>query len=108
MRVLVTGGAGFIGSHLCDSLLALDHEVIAFDDFSTGSLENLKSALSHPNFKLIEANILDKEAIEEAVKNSEFVVHLAAAVGVEKILKDPLGSLRTNIHGSENVMFCAA
>lgn len=108
MRVLVTGGAGFIGSHLCDALLALDHEVIAFDDFSTGSLENLKSALSHPNFKLIEANILDKEAIEEAVKNSEFVVHLAAAVGVEKILKDPLGSLRTNIHGSENVMFCAA
>jgi len=108
MKFLVTGGAGFIGSHLCDALLNIGHDVIAFDDLSTGSMENLKSASRHPRFKFREGSILSQEVVEDSIRNSDYVIHLAAAVGVEKILKDPLGSLRTNIHGSENVMLCAS
>lgn len=102
MRILITGGAGFIGSHLADALVERGHTVIVFDDFSTGGRKNLAK---HKNEVIsIEGNILDKKHLAESLKGVEYCFHFAAAVGVEKILKDPIGSLKTNIHGSENVL----
>lgn len=102
MRILITGGAGFIGSHLSDALVERGHEVTVFDDFSTGERKNLvkhkKEIIS------IEGNILDRERLAESLRGIDYCFHFAAAVGVEKILKDPIGSLKTNIHGSENVL----
>ena len=102
MKILITGGAGFIGSHLSDALVERGHEVTVFDDFSTGERKNLvkhkKEIIS------IEGNILDRKRLAESLRGIDYCFHFAAAVGVEKILKDPIGSLKTNIHGSENVL----
>jgi UDP-glucose 4-epimerase len=107
MRFLVTGAAGFIGSHLCDALLSKGDSIVGLDDLSTGNKENLSSALKHENFKLVEGNILQKDLVSRLVEESDYVLHFAAAVGVQKILNDTLGSLRTNIEGSENVLLSA-
>jgi UDP-glucose 4-epimerase len=107
MRFLVTGAAGFIGSHLCDALLSKGDSVIGLDDLSTGNKKNLSSALKHENFKFVEGNILQKELVFKLVRESDHVLHFAAAVGVQKILDDTLGSLKTNIEGSENVLLSA-
>ena len=107
MRVLVTGGAGFIGSHLVDALLAQGHTVVAFDDLSTGSLDNLKGAATHPAFTFIEGSILDSKLVSEVVSRVDEVYHLAAAVGVKFVLDNPLRSLLTNIRGTEEVLEAA-
>lgn len=107
MRVLVTGGAGFIGSHLVDALLAQGHEVWALDDLSTGSLDNLKDASANPSFHFVEGSILDSKIVNAQVAQVDEVYHLAAAVGVKFVLDNPLRSLLTNIRGSEEVLEAA-
>src|SRR6266511_1868796 len=104
---LVTGGAGFIGSHLTDALLARGDRVIALDALSTGRLENIESAAAHPNFRFVQGSVLDEMMVDELVHESDLVVHLAAAVGVKLIVERPLHSFTTNIRGSEIVIEAA-
>jgi len=104
MRILITGGAGFIGSHLCDRLLADGHLVTVLDDFSTGKSHNLKQHEKNHNLDLISGSILDLVILEKVIAKSDFVFHLAAAVGVFNIVNNPLGSLLTNLRGTENVL----
>jgi len=108
MKYLITGGAGFIGSHLTESLLADGHSVIIMDNFSTGSPENLEKVKSHPNLTVMEEDILSSTKLEKAVMDSDCVIHLAAAVGVELVVHDPVRTLVTNVHGSERVLTFAA
>lgn len=108
MKVLVTGGAGFIGSHLCEALLAQGETVLSLDDLSTGNLSNLKAIKPNPKFTSVTGSILDQALIEKLVSSVDGIFHFAAAVGVQKILKDPRGSLITNIQGTENVLTAAA
>ena len=108
MKYLITGGAGFIGSHLAESLLADGHAVTVIDDFSTGSPENLAAVKDHPQLTVIEEDILSGSRLEKAVADSDCVVHLAAAVGVELVVHDPVRTLVTNVHGSERVLTFAA
>ena len=108
MKVLVTGGAGFIGSHLCEALLAQGETVISLDDLSTGSLSNLDSIKQNPKFTSVKGSILDESLVDKLVNSVDGIFHFAAAVGVQKILKDPRGSLLTNIQGTENVLTAAA
>ena len=107
MRVLVTGGAGFIGSHLCERLVKDGHSVTVIDNFSTGQASNLILLEGQPNFKLIEGSILDTEILKPLIDNADYVFHLAAAVGVFNIVNNPLASLLTNIRGTENVLEAA-
>src|SRR6185295_6335111 len=108
MRVLVTGGAGFIGSHLSEALLNRGHEVWALDDLSTGRLENLRSFERHPRFRFLEGNVTDSALIHGLVAQSDRVFHLAAAVGVKYVLENLLRSLITNIRGTEVVLEACA
>ena len=103
LKYLVTGGAGFVGSHLVDSLLDRGDSVIVLDDYSTGRKENVSHHLGNPRFTLIEDSILDYKIVEELTQSSDRVLHLAAAVGVFNIVQHPLESLTTNIKGSEKV-----
>lgn len=104
MRALITGGAGFIGSHLADALIKGNVEVIVLDNLSTGRVENVSHLEGKPNFKLVIGSILDAELVDELVSDCDVIYHLAAVVGVELIVKDPLNSLTTNIKGSEVVL----
>jgi UDP-glucose 4-epimerase len=104
---LITGGAGFIGSHLTDAFLARGDHVIALDNLSTGRLSNLDAAGGHPNFRFVQASVLDEMAVDELAHQCDVIVHLAAAVGVKLIVEQPLRSLTTNIRGSENVIEAA-
>ncbi len=105
--VLITGGAGFIGSHLTDHLLALGHGVLALDSLATGRLQNLDAAARNPRFRFVHGSVLDELMVDELVHECDMVVHLAAAVGVKLIVEQPLRSLTTNIRGSEIVMEAA-
>jgi UDP-glucose 4-epimerase len=107
MRILVTGGAGFIGSHLCERLIAEKHSVVAIDNFSTGKASNLSRLGGLPNFQFIEGSILDTEILSSSIRSVDYVFHLAAAVGVFNIVQNPLASLLTNIRGTENVLEAA-
>ncbi|MBI3318383.1 MAG: GDP-mannose 4,6-dehydratase [Candidatus Omnitrophica bacterium] len=102
-QVLVTGGGGFIGSHLTDALLKRGNGVTVLDDFSTGRLENVAHHDGHPRFDLVTGTILNEALVDKLVERVDTVYHLAAAVGVELIVKKPLQSLVTNIRGSEIV-----
>jgi len=104
MRCFVTGAAGFIGSHLVEQLLAAGHEVTGLDDFSTGREQNLAAAAGQSQFRLVRGTILDQAAVDELTAGSDLVFHLAAAVGAFVIRDKTLESLRTNIHGTENVV----
>ncbi|MDY1004095.1 NAD-dependent epimerase/dehydratase family protein [Curtobacterium sp. CFBP9011] len=104
MKSIVTGGAGFIGSHLVERLLADGDDVVVLDDFSTGRADNLAAVAGHERLRVVEGSILDRELVAELVAGSDRVFHLAAAVGVKLIVDHPLQGLRTNIHGSENVL----
>jgi UDP-glucose 4-epimerase len=106
MRVLVTGGAGFIGSHLTDALIARGDQVVALDNFSTGSTANIKHITK--NFEIIDGDIRNKDLINESIKDVDLVFHMAAALGVNTILESPLESISTNIAGSEVVLNAAA
>jgi len=104
---LITGGAGFIGSHLAEALLGRGDHVVALDNLSTGRLANLDAAGTHPNFRFIQGSILDSMVVDEAVHECDAVVHLAAAVGVKLIVEQALRSFTTNIQGSETVLEAA-
>jgi UDP-glucose 4-epimerase len=108
MRILVTGGAGFIGSHLCERLLNEGHVVTALDDFSTGRSQNLALIEGKKGFTLTEGSILDTQLLISLISDSDYIFHLAAAVGVFNIVNNPLASLLTNIRGTENVLEAAA
>jgi UDP-glucose 4-epimerase len=101
---LVTGGAGFIGSHLVEALLERGERVVAFDNLSTGRLRNLDHLGSHPNLTFVQGSVLDELAVDRLMHQCEAVVHLAAAVGVRLIVDEPLHSFTTNIRGSEIVI----
>lgn len=103
-RYLITGGAGFIGSHLVDFLLAQKNFVTVIDDLSTGKMNNVSQHLNNSKFHFIQGTILNRNLIETEVQKVDRVFHLAAAVGVDLILKDTLGSLKTNIMGSDVVL----
>jgi UDP-glucose 4-epimerase len=106
MRVLVTGGAGFIGSHLADALIARGDQVVALDNFSTGSTANIKHITK--NFEIIDGDIRNTDLIDDTIKDVDLVFHMAAALGVNTILESPLESISTNIAGSEVVLNAAA
>ncbi len=107
-RVLVTGGAGFVGSHLAERLLSAGDRVTVLDDLSTGSTENVAQLVADPHFTLVVGDVTDRVTVEPLVADSDLVVHLAAAVGVKLILADPLGSIETNVAGTRNVLEAAA
>ena len=108
MRALVTGGAGFIGGHLSEVLLEGRHEVVAIDDLSTGDSENVAHLLGSPDYEFVQGSILDEALMDGLTARVDTVFHLAAAVGVRLILDRPLDGLRTNVHGTELVLDCAA
>jgi len=107
-KALVTGGAGFIGSHLSEELLKQGYEVYALDDFSTGSINNIKGLLDDNKFHFTEGSVLDKATLSKLIDDVDVIFHLAAAVGVKYILENPLKSLRINIHGTDNVLELAS
>ncbi len=104
MKILITGGAGFIGSHLAERLLVDGHEVHVIDNLSTGRLENVETFKDKPKFHLTVGSILNRELMEKLVAGCDQVYHLAAAVGVKYIIENPLLSLKTNIVGTDNVL----
>ena len=106
MRVLITGGAGFIGSHLADALIARGDQVVALDNFSTGSTANIEHITK--NLEIIDGDIRNADLINETTKDVDLVLHMAAALGVNTILESPLESISTNITGSEVVLNAAA
>ncbi|MDQ4133748.1 MAG: GDP-mannose 4,6-dehydratase [Actinomycetota bacterium] len=106
-RYLVTGAAGFIGSHLTEALLARGDHVVGLDCLATGRLANLDGVGSHPNFRFVQGSVLDELVVDELVHECDVVIHLAAAVGVKLITNQPLRSFTTNIRGSEIVMQAA-
>ena len=105
MRVFITGGAGFIGSHLCDTLISRGDEVSILDNLSTGSRENV--AHLKGKIEVTQGDIRDKELVESLVADSELVLHMAAALGVDNILENPIESISTNFYGSEVVLGAA-
>jgi UDP-glucose 4-epimerase len=104
MRALITGGAGFIGSHLTEALLKAGDQVTALDNLSTGKYENVSHLEGDPNFQLVIGTILNEALVDKLAERCDCIFHLAAAVGVELIVKNPLESLTTNIKGSEIVL----
>ncbi|MBI3456104.1 MAG: GDP-mannose 4,6-dehydratase [Candidatus Rokubacteria bacterium] len=108
MKALITGGAGFIGSHLAEALLAAGHEVAVLDDLSTGRLENLQAVQGHARFTLAVGSVKDEALVQKLVADADLVYHLAAAVGVRLILERPVETIATNIVGTEVVLRAAA
>lgn len=107
MRVLITGGAGFIGSHLAEALLARGDEVLVLDDLSTGSMENIRAFKSFPRFNYCIDSMMNRVLLAELVDESDLVVHLAAAVGVRLIVESPVRTIETNVKGTELVLQAA-
>ena len=108
MRYLITGGAGFIGSHLSEALIARGEEVFVLDDLSTGSVENIRHLKNHKRFHYIFDSIMNKHLLAELVDECDVVFHLAAAVGVRLIVESPVRTIETNVHGTQNVLDAAS
>jgi UDP-glucose 4-epimerase len=104
VKILITGGAGFIGSHLTDRLVKDGHHVIVLDNLATGRKENISAHLGGDQVEFIEGSILDSTLLDKLIRECDYVFHLAAAVGVFNIVNHPLDSLKTNIRGTENVL----
>jgi UDP-glucose 4-epimerase len=104
LRVLITGGAGFIGSHLADAYIGRGDEVYALDDLSTGSVANIRHLREHPRFHLTVDSVHRRPIVAELVDQSDVVFHLAAAVGVKLIVESPVRTIETNVHGTEVVL----
>src|SRR5512136_2944462 len=107
-HILVTGGAGFIGSHLVERLLADGRTVVVVDDLSTGSLANLRAIRAHPRLRVFESRISACSDLAQLVAEAELVYHLAAAVGVELVVRSPIHVLETNLHETEVLLEAAA
>lgn len=108
MRYLITGGAGFIGSHLAEALLARGDDVFIIDDLSTGSVENIRHLKSHPRLQYFFDTITNRQLLAELVDESDVVFHLAAAVGVRLIVESPVRTLETNVYGTQLVLDAAS
>ncbi len=104
MHVLITGGAGFVGSHLSDALLAAGHRVHVIDDLSTGSINNIAHLKDHPGFTYTIDTVDNEAMLAEHVDRADVIFHLAAAVGVKKIVEEPVATIETNVHGTEVVL----
>src|SRR5487761_187102 len=104
MRALITGGAGFIGSHLAERLLSLGHEVAIIDDLSTGTIHNISAIKEHERFEYHINSIFDRPLLAELVDAADVIFHLAAAVGVRRIVDFPVRTIETNVKGSELVL----
>ena len=107
MKALITGGAGFIGSHLAERLLENGYRVVALDNLSTGSLNNLAGVLDHPSFRFVMDDVRNEATAHLLVEQADVVYHLAAAVGVQLIVDEPVHTIETNIHGTEVVLSVA-
>src|SRR3954452_8091241 len=107
MNFLITGGAGFIGSHLADELLGRGHKVHALDDLSTGAMENIRHLREEPGFKYTIESAHNRAVVAELVDDADVVIHLAAAVGVELIVESPVRTIETNVHCTEVVLEAA-
>lgn len=108
MNVVITGGAGFIGSHLAEALLARGDSVVALDDLSTGRLTNINSLLQHPGFRFVLETVSNELVLDRLVADADIVYHLAAAVGVDLIVANPVKTIETNILGTEVILKVAA
>jgi UDP-glucose 4-epimerase len=106
-NILITGGAGFIGSHLCELLVHQGHQVIAIDDLSTGRLENIQHLRPLPSFQFVRETITNSQVLDRLASQADIIVHLAAAVGVKLIVEDPVRTIQTNIMGTEAVLTTA-
>jgi UDP-glucose 4-epimerase len=104
VRALITGGAGFIGSHLAEALLAAGHQVFVIDNLSTGSIQNIEPLKAHAGFKYVVGDITNEPLLAELVDDCDVVFHLAAAVGVKLIVEEPVRTIETNVHGTEVVL----
>jgi UDP-glucose 4-epimerase len=104
LRALITGGAGFIGSHLSDALLAGGHQVLLLDNLSTGSIENIAHLKGRPGFEYFIDSVDNEPLLAELIDRSDVVFHLAAAVGVKLIVEQPVHTIETNVHGTEVVL----
>jgi UDP-glucose 4-epimerase len=107
-RVLITGGAGFIGSHLAEALVTQGKEVYVIDDLSTGSADNLAALRDNPRFHFTQASVRDGRELDQLVRQADFIYHLAAAVGVELVVKHPVYTIEDNVRGTEDVLAAAA
>src|SRR5512143_3945717 len=106
-KILVTGGAGFIGSHLCELLLQQGHHIVAIDNLSTGRLDNLQHLLGNPEFQFVRETITNSQVLDRLTSEADTVIHLAAVVGVKLIVEDPVNTIATNIMGTESVLTTA-
>jgi UDP-glucose 4-epimerase len=104
MRALITGGAGFIGSHLADALLAQGHEVLILDNLSTGSIDNIAHLKNRPGFEYFIDSVDNEPLLAELIDRGDVVFHFAAAVGVKLIVEQPVHTIETNVHGTEVVL----
>lgn len=104
VKALITGGAGFIGSHLADRLLAMGHQVVVLDDLSTGSRDNIQHLSQNPDFEFVQDSVRNATVMRELIEACDIVYHLAAAVGVRLIVDQPVHTIETNIHGCEVVL----
>jgi len=107
-HILVTGGAGFIGSHLVERLLVDGKSVTVIDDFSTGSLDNLRAVMANPHLRVIQSKVSECRELSAVVARSESIYHLAAAVGVELVVKSPIPTIQTNLRETEAVLEAAS
>jgi UDP-glucose 4-epimerase len=108
MKYLITGGAGFIGSHLSDRLIDDGHEVTVIDNLSTGKLSNINHLRDNPNFRIKVSSVMDYDTLEQLVEECDQIYHLAAAVGVKLIMENPVETIITNVQGSENILKLAS
>jgi UDP-glucose 4-epimerase len=108
MRILITGGAGFIGSHLSEALLGNRHQVHVLDDLSTGSIDNIAHLKGRPGFQYTIDTVFNDSLVAELVDRADVIFHLAAAVGVKLIVQDPVHTIETNVHGTEVILRHAA
>lgn len=106
-RALVTGGSGFVGSHLVDALVAAGLAVTILDDLSTGRIDNIRQHVDRGSVRFVEGSVLDAPLVGELVRGADVIYHLAAAVGVRHIVRDPIRSALTNVRGTENVLAAA-
>lgn len=104
MRILITGGAGFIGSNLADALMEQEHEVTVLDNLSVGQVPNIEHHLESDHFHFVNGSILDVATLERLVRQVDLIYHLAAVVGVKYVVEDPLQAIITNVRGTENVL----